>query len=43
MLLDADGLRPLGGHWLGGVLLLESDLSLSLPLLVGDECDVARV
>ena len=43
VLLDADGLRPLGGHWLGGVLLLEPDLGLGLPLLVGDERDVARV
>ena len=43
VLLDADGLGPLGGHWLGGVLLLESDLGLGLPLLVGDERDVARV
>ena len=43
MLLDADGLCPLGSHGLGGVLHLESDLGLGLSLLVGDERDVARV
>ena len=43
MFLDADGLRPLGGHRLGGVFHLESDLGLGLPLLIGDERDVARV
>ena len=43
VLLEADGLGPLLGHGLGGVLLLEPDLGLRLPLLVGDERDIARV
>ena len=43
VLLEADSLGPLLGHRLGGVLCLEPDLSLRLPLLVGDERDVTRV
>ena len=43
VLLEADGLGPLLRHGLSGVLCLEPDLSLRLPLLVGDERDVARV